>query len=510
MMAVLAVALIPALYIAARALGLPPVAAWAVTALACIAGARFGLRVLPRQLDTPRRAQVVLLAVWFGLSLYAAGSLAWMSPFMLDVERTGHAFNPTPRAVDEDAGDPNFFLKHNCYTSYAIGGLLAVQGAENVYDPSQYRDAEEKTAIHLRVGEALTIDRYQYPPPFLLLPSLLRWVTQDFLQTRALWFAINILAFTFTTAAFARWVGRERFGSAWLVWPAVLASWVGLGTFQTENYHPLVIALSLAGMLALESRRHALGGALLGFAIVSKLFPGILLVYLLVRRSQRAAMWTMGWMVAYAAATLLVFGTHPYTAFLTYQLPRLASGDAFSFARERIRPLALNNSVMGLPYKLDKLDWMGGLDPGVVAHVLTWIFTVGLLAAIGVLGIRHLRSSAEALDRIALTRVWLVLLILGQMRSPFLPLYGNVALLWLLPLLLPRRRPLSLFTSGAVPLWFIFAMLIPLPWGPSTIRFDMVFTMVSFFAALGMCSMVLLDPRGKAVLASIRGLHGPD
>ena len=45
---------------------------------------------------------------------------------------------------------------------------------------------------------------------------------------------------------------------------------------------------------------------------------------------------------------------------LTYHLPRLASGEAFEFARERIRPLTLNGSVMGLPFKLDRL--FSGMD----------------------------------------------------------------------------------------------------------------------------------------------------
>jgi hypothetical protein len=452
----------------------------------------------------------VLLVVWFGLGLFAAAHVAWMSPFMLDVERTQHAFNPTPRPIDEDEADQAFYLRHNCYTAYAVAGLLATQRAENVYDPSQYRDPVEESEIHRRIGESLTVDRYQYPPPFLLLPRLLRWLTGDFFKTRSLWFAINILAFTLTAVAFARWVARDEFGPVWLVWPAVLAAWVVRGTLQVGNVHLLVITLSLAGMLALESRRHALGGALLGFTIASKLFPGILLAYLVVRRSWRAVAWTVSWTIAYAAATLLLFGTRPYSAFLTYHLPRLASGDAFEFARERIRPLTLNGSVMGLPFKLDKLDWLSGLDPGLVAHVMTWLYTVGMLVAIVVLGARHLRSPADGPERIDLVRVWIVILILGQMRSPFLPLYGNIALLWLLPLLLPRRRPAPVLVVGFALLWLVFATVVPLPWGPSTIRFDMVFTMISFLAALGLCSVVLLDPRGKAILARIGALRGPD
>ena len=135
--------------------------------------------------------------------------------------------------------------------------------------------------------------------------------------------------------------------AAWAA--AVLATAAAQGVLQTGNFHFLVITMSLGAMLALERRRYTLGGALLAFAVVSKLLPGVLLAYLVVRRSWRAVAWTAGWMAVYAGATLALFGTKPYVAFLTYHLPRLASGDAFSFARDNIRPMTLNGSVMGLP-----------------------------------------------------------------------------------------------------------------------------------------------------------------
>ena len=499
MLAVLALALVPAAYVAARAIGLSPALGWLTTAVFAVALVPLGLRVLPRQLGENRRAQIVLLVIWFGLGLYAAFNIARMSPFMLDVERTRYAFNPAPRPLDEGEPIPNFYLRHFCYTGYAVASLLATQGAENIYDPSQYRDPDEETEIHRQIGESLTVDRYQYPPPFLLLPRLLDWITGDFFKTRSLWFAINILAFTITPLVFARWIARNEFGPVWLVWPAVLATWVALSTLQLGNAHVLMITFSLAGMLALESRRHALGGALLGFAIASKLFPGVLLAYLLVRRRWRAASWTLAWITAYSAAALLLFGTRPYTAFLTYHLPRLVSGEAFEFARRILRPLTVNTSVMGLPFKLDKLEWLGGLDPVVLAQVLGWLHTAGLLVAIVVFGVRHLRSSPDTPERIDLLRVWLVLLILGQMRSPFLPLYGNIVLLWLLPLLLSRRRPGIPLAVGVGMLWLVFATIVPVRWGPPTIRFNMVFSMLSIFAALGVCTMVLLDAKGRAV-----------
>ena len=63
-------------------------------------------------------------------------------------------------------------------------------------------------------------------------------------------------------------------------------------------------------------------------------------------------------------------------------MPKLADGEAFSFAFESIRPLTANLSVMGLPFRLDKLGLLGGLDPKTTAIVVIWAYTLILCAAI--------------------------------------------------------------------------------------------------------------------------------
>ena len=81
-------------------------------------------------------------------------------------------------------------------------------------------------------------------------------------------------------------------------------------------------------MLLFERQRHAAGGALLAYAIVSKLFPGVLLFYLLLRRDWRAVGWTAAWSVVLVAITLADVGSVPFAAFLEH-LPGLLSGEAF-------------------------------------------------------------------------------------------------------------------------------------------------------------------------------------
>ena len=79
----------------------------------------------------------------------------------------------------------------------------------------------------------------------------------------------------------ARWIGGPEGRRAGLLSPL---AFVAVGTFsglQFGNAQIAMIALSVIAMMAFEERRPALGGAMLAFAVVSKLSPGLLLLVLL-------------------------------------------------------------------------------------------------------------------------------------------------------------------------------------------------------------------------------------
>ena len=81
-----------------------------------------------------------------------------------------------------------------------------------------------------------------------------------------------------------------------------------------------------------------------------------------------------------------------------------------------------------------------------------------------------------------------MLLILGQLRSPFLPWdYGSVPILWLILMLIPTcgERPWS--TVLLLPLFFLFAVTIPLPFGPATVAFDLWYTLAATVVATLLC-----------------------
>jgi hypothetical protein len=71
--------------------------------------------------------------------------------------------------------------------------------------------------------------------------------------------------------------------------------------------------------------------ALLGFAILAKIFPAILLVYLVAQRRWREILWTFIFIAIFSGLSLGILGVAPVKAFLSFELSRLNNGQAFTF-----------------------------------------------------------------------------------------------------------------------------------------------------------------------------------
>jgi hypothetical protein len=172
-----------------------------------------------------------------------------------------------------------------------------------------------------------------------------------------------------------------------------------------------------------------------------------LIVYLAARRRWRALAWTSVTMVATALLVLPVLGAGPWNAFVTKQLPRLQSGEAFAFFEGDPGVIAGNFSIYGLVFKLDLL---GVADmTRRVAGQLAWVYT-GFLV---VLAWRIGRRPGEAGDRGADVRVWLGLLNLAALRSPLAPgMYVASGAVWMFVLLAAaaERRSWWLWTRTAL------------------------------------------------------------
>jgi alpha-1,2-mannosyltransferase len=345
-----------------------------------------------------------------------------LSVFMMDPQRTGYSTAPAS----------TWELRHSCLTAYYVAGDV-VRRTPNIYEPSLYAapgDDPAKPRTPQTIG-MFRVDQYEYPPTFLLAPRAVMAVAPGFLRLRATWFGLNGLVLLAGLLAAARAMGPAAGTRALLVAPFVLGAYGTLNTLQKGNVQLVVIALAVLGMAAIERRRHALGGALLAFVTVSKLYPGLLLVYLLVRRDWRALAATAAFAALFIAVTLVDVGWQPFLAFRDH-FSGLVSGEAFPAFRNP-GAVAINLSIPGIIFKL-KLFGATGLGFS-EARVVGTIYMLFATAATILLAWRTPSTGTAPL-------MWLTVLLLATLRSPFLPwAYGTFPALWLVSVMAAAQVP---------------------------------------------------------------------
>ncbi len=333
--------------------------------------------------------------------------------------------------------------KHSCVSSYWVA-CDHIRTAPDIYAEAIYSlpQVDPRAPRVPRPIGPLAIDQYEYPPPFLVLPRLIAAVSGDFWGFRRIWFALNlaviVAGLVVVAARFDRALGTY---ARWLTPFALLAPAMVI-TLLMGNIQLAIIAASMLAMVLFESGRHAGGGALLAYAIVSKLYPGLLLLYLLLRRDWRAVAWTAVFSIAILAVTIADFGVGPYNAFLRH-LPKLLSGEAFPAFRNPTA-IAVNESIPGLVFKLQLL---GVPHMGFAASkAVGWIYTAVAVALVARLALRPVAAGREPL-------AWLAILILATMRSPFLPTYAPFPSLWLATLLAALTWGRSAIFTTSVVAW---------------------------------------------------------
>lgn len=403
------------------------------------------------------------------IAALAATYVARLTIFMFDPSKADYSVLPARP----------FFRGHSCLTSYTEAARLAPSGV-NIFDISQYATEPRSGQFEPRYIGRFEVDLYQYPPAFLVLPAAASTVGLDFFQVRKLWFVMQAALLVGVMLLLARWVGGRQGLLALLLIPAVWLAPTTRVTLQIGNFQATALPLAVLAMMAFARRSNALGGLALGFATVSKIFPGVLGIILLFGRQWRAVVWTALAGIAIAAAAVVMVGTTPFVDFVRYQLPRIESGDAF-FWIEDPQMAPVNHSIYGLVTKLRLLGVPAtGRD---AANAASSAYAV-LLLPLAVIGARRSMRLEEAgldasLGRLRQAQIWLGLLNLASLRSPFVPdAYGYVGTLWLLTLVAAeRQRPLrewlgfaalaaafSIVLDGGVvpvpvPAWMVLATL---------------------------------------------------
>lgn len=445
-------------------------------AILLIVGGRWGkgplpaiAQRLPSQLDGTFHRRPVVSWLTSALTVLALIQIARLSCFMADPDlRWGSAYPPV-----------EFGVSHMCISSYVHAADLSRRDDPNVYAKEHYPAYDIERAANAP-PESSSVknlvpflrDPFEYPPPFLLLPRAALALTNDFLVIRTGWFMLQLLLFCVLAVGLARFTGGSRGMVAGLLVPGMLASFPFLFNFQFGQFHLAAIMLSVGGMLAFSRGQDRLGGALLAGAIVTKVFPGLLLVYLAVRRQGRPILWTLVFAGILLLLGLIVLGPAPYRAFIEYHVPRLASGEAFSFNLTNDLTIATNSSVYAIPFKLQRLG-VSGMSVH-TAIVLTWCYTAVLL------GVTIIASRAPS-NRAVEPMVWLGLLTLGSLRSPDAPnVYIGTSALWALTFLAVETRGRVAPITFLAAVWIVVSVVPPPPNPEATIVLWMFCQLVTF------------------------------
>jgi alpha-1,2-mannosyltransferase len=406
-------------------------AAAAAVAVASVAGAIVWKR-FASSIDWSASSRALTFAS-AAAAVVAVVVLARMAVFIVDPSRPSYSVLP----------ESEWEVRHSCLTAYFVAADI-VRRVPNVYDLSIYAapDDDLSKPRKPRMMGPFRIDQYEYPPPFLLLPRALSLLAPDFLRLRMLWFGLNGLVVLVGLAVVARHLQRDAAARALLFVPFVLASIITLNTLQKGNVQLAVIAVSMIAMVLVDRQRPAAGGALLAFVTMAKLYPGLLVLYLLARREWRAVLWTGAFSVLLLVLTVVDVGWQPFVAF-RQQFPRLLSGEAFPAFRNPAA-VAINQSIPGLVFKL-KLFGAAGMGFG-ASRIVGTLYMLLAVASTVMLARRTPRDAGGPL-------VWVAILILATLRSPFLPQsYAPFPAIWLLTLLAatatPERRSLALFLVG--------------------------------------------------------------
>ena len=424
-------------------------------------------------------------------ALVAALYTARLTIYMVDESRTSYS-----------ALDREFFRNHSCLSSYTEAARLASTDA-NVFDPAMYLKRAPSGEVGSRYIGTFEVDLYQYPPAFLILPLVAEKMGLDFFAVRTAWFAIQFAILLGGLIVTAIWIGGTRGAVAAMFIPLLFLTPTTRVTLQLGNFQATAFPLAVLAMIAFYRGGSVLGGVALGFCAVSKIFPGVLGIVLLMQRRWTAAAATIAAGAIFVGLALLTVGAKPFVDFVYYQVPRIDSGEAF-FWIEFPDMAPVNQSVYGLVTKLRALGIPG--TTAAAANLASSVYAV-LLIVVAIVSSRRLQRLTEtstdaSLVRLRHAQLWLGLLSLASFRSPFVPdAYGLVGTLWLLTLIAAERHRLREW-AALIALGAAFSVVLDGGLVPTPVPVWMTLASLAIqLAAYGVNFFVVLTPARGVVTA---------
>jgi hypothetical protein len=168
----------------------------------------------------------------------------------------------------------------------------------------------------------------------------------------------------------------------------------------------------------------------------------LLALCLLGNRRPAEVAWTVGFAVFLTVVALVVIGTQPFVDFLTYQLPKLSTGEAFPWLDEP-DSLPINCGIYALVMNFRFLG-VSLVTHGVSCAAVT-VYGISVAGLAFIAGRRFALSTQDTEQfRVRQAQSWLALLTLGSLRSPFVPeAYAMPATFRLLTLIAAEMPRLS-------------------------------------------------------------------
>jgi len=286
---------------------------------------------------------------------------------------------------------------------------------------------------------------YIYPPVFALLVAPLGLLSDA--AANVVWLLIGQAALAAALVVILRWLRP----SAWAVTTILCATatfyplWIDAVQGQANLLVLLLVTAGIAGIVQGKPRL----GAALGMAAALKLTPLILLVWLLLDRRIREAVWMFGALAAVtAAAAVLRFDDT--LVFFRQVLPALAQGTAI-YANQSLQGVIARVATVN-PYTQ---PWA----------VVPWTYLLGTILIVALVGLWFWRTRREP----ALLRVAAFLPILPLASSVTWPHHLVILLpvIWISVIAIAQRGwPLaSTLAMGA--LLLLFSVVARWPVGPA-------------------------------------------
>ena len=93
-------------------------------------------------------------------------------------------------------------------------------------------------------------------------------------------------------------------------------------TLQAGNFQVTVYSLAMIALVLVSTGRELSGAALLAYATVGKIVPGVLVLFLLTARRWRVVAYTAAFALMLCAITIAAFGWKPMSDFIWYRCRR--------------------------------------------------------------------------------------------------------------------------------------------------------------------------------------------